>query len=212
MAAPKRTPAQWQKANQFRHADLLDEGGLRTEFDQLVAAGCTADTLSMLLELLDSMRGEDRWESLTGFGRRELGTVLKRMAQCAKDIERLKGSGIAHLLLAQAAEPIKVHLLVLPKVLHLYSDFVKSLAGESGLQPRAKRNTNPARAILTQYVIQVTGQPHDNEVARLLSVVENRRDLTAVSHKDWRSRQRELLRRVAPLAAGLANHRPQAAL
>ena len=216
MAAQKRTSAQSSETDPVGPAQSLDEWevrldqwGVRREFDQLISAHCDATILIATLQILLESRAADSWETLTGFHRRKLGTVLARMAECANDLEKLNSSWIAQLLLLQMSTiehpEYKVHVLALPKVLRTYREFVKSLSRERRLQPRAKTHADHARGFLTQYVIATTGRPHDNEVARLLSVLLNRPDLTADSQKDWRRKHRELL---SGEAVNPANHQP----
>jgi hypothetical protein len=205
VAASNRTSAQQRKACQVNLAQLLDEWGVRREFDKLLALGCDVNTFTVVLLTLDSFRTADSWKTLTGFNRRNLGTVLRRMEECASDIAKFNVSLIAKLLFASnAGRPdITAQLLALPEVLRRYAESINEVAHVKPLQPRAKIHTNHTRALLTDYVIDVTGQPHDNEVARLLSVVLDQPDLTADSQKDWRRKHRDLLQKVAPFAASL---------
>jgi hypothetical protein len=168
------------------------------------------NTLHAALVILDEHRTSESWETFTGFSRRGLGTVLRRMDECAGDIAKLNRSSIARILFSSAANgsDITAHLLASPKVLRLYAEFVRSLARERRLQPHGKIHTDHTRALLTGYVIDATGQPHDNEVARLLSVVLQRPDLTADSQKDWRYTHPELLRTAAPFAVSLSKPLP----
>jgi hypothetical protein len=206
MSARKRKSSQRSIPNPVELERLIEEWGIRRELDRFIEMGCNLKTIAMLLALLKNSGTMENWETRTGFSRRNLNTVVNRMVQCASDIERLNASGYGQILFTAATDDqtnSKAYLLAIPRILRGYAEFVKTLAHEKTLQPRAKQYSDHLRAVLTQYVIGVTGQPRDNEVARLLSVALDRPELTSDSQKDWRSKHREILRTVATLAADL---------
>jgi len=157
-------------------------------FDELVEKGCDAIFLaSRLAELRDAHRS-DTWEGLTGFDDPDsLRTALKRLRDCARDVDRLLGGVIGKALLQDSSA-------------HTLAAYLRAVADrvEKAVQvitPSRNVTRRAARADIVRHVEDRTGNPRDVLVAAILDPAVG---CDAGMQKQWRYDNRRIIRAVNP--------------
>ncbi len=143
----------WNKRDHFEAFDA---------FDKLVKRGCDPVFLISMLWIIAGAHRDDSWLGLTGFADpRALKTALKRLRDCADDVEKLLGGVIGRSLFQAPSDR------VLPTIL-------RGLADRSGrtvraVTPRTNLVSRAARARIVQHVKQKSDHYLDELVASILS-------------------------------------------
>jgi hypothetical protein len=158
------------------------------------------------------------FEGVMGFDRSRLKTVVNRMRRCACDLERLPISLLRQVLAqmlpytdavkgqatsSQGRNPTCPDLLAELRNLCKYQAEaprrlrVLALAVEKatkGLRFQGRPLADQAIASVVCYVRQATGRLHNDEVSALIAAMTDRDSYDVVAHRDWRKRNRNLLK------------------
>jgi hypothetical protein len=176
----------------------IDESA-RKEFTLLVDRGCDRKyLLDLLAYLVRCDTTFDTHERLTAFPTKTRMTALKRMRQCAEDIERLNRSRVSQF---GRNEPLLVQsdgssaFDSLPGQLRAMADCVERLSRK--LPPRKHLHQRLAKALLVSHVTLQIKKPCDQRVASLISAALDKADYDAVRHRQWRRANAALIERVS---------------
>ncbi len=158
------------------------------------------------------------FEGVMGFDRSQLKTVVNRMRQCACDLERLPISLLCQVFAqmlpytdavkgqttnSQGRNPgfpdllselrnLRKYQAEVPRRLHLLALAVEKAT--KGLRFQGHPLSNRAVASLVCHVRQATGWFRDEKVSALIAAMTDDDSYDAVAHRDWRKRNRNLLR------------------
>jgi hypothetical protein len=170
-------------------------------FDELVQEGCDAMFLALKLALLHRIAGVDTWGGLTGFENRErLETALGRFRRSAVDLEKIRAAVVGRSFLQDGS------CSGLPEQLRAVVQVVERFVGQVSPGSRRKQrradklSITPQRnfvrsaviATMVRHVVDVTGRPHDREVANL--VAANPQKFGQNEQAAWRQAHADLIR------------------
>ncbi len=198
-------------------------------FDSLVSQGCNPEELLTALAALaigyeyhwqkePEQKGPERnpsplrFDELFGFDGDTLGTVLKRMHQCAQDMERLlrhlgrdqinrsaraactermqslkDGEQLPSTEITSVGPSFAVELVNIPAQLRLFSKAVKKLSADADF--RSRPLYDEALVVLMRLVIRGTGHERYSKVAALVGAVRGQcYDPAAL--KNWWTKRR----------------------
>ncbi len=160
--------------------------------DELVAMGCDRAELVKSLQAIAtaSSKFSPSLPTLRGGTARERRRKLKRILDVAKDIEALLETSAGNMttILGEFDEngPNEAEYRRLPKVLKAFADWFDSVSAETRHPTVAV--TDYCIGLLLKYVESATRdhQPHDREVAKLISALPGFGGYTHIAQKRWR--------------------------
>ncbi len=209
--------------------EWLREQSVLSSFTRLVERGCDPQRLWNELEnimfawIVENPQSEENrrrtFKGVMGFDRSKLGTVVKRIRQCARDVEQLpvpllvqvfnemlphsaavesqpagsRGRNLGLRDLLSELRNLRRYYAEVPRHLRLLA--LAASEGARGLRFRGHPLYDQAVASLVRYVQEATEKPHNEEVSALIAAVTGRGRYDAVAHCDWRKRNRYALRK-----------------
>lgn len=182
----------------------IREHTLELDVEKLVRGGFNRNELLSLLETVFSLTSES-WGDLLGMSLRSLKKTVKQIMDCADTVALLERSELAYYVSIELGADTR--LLETPKLserLRKYANEVQHLMSIFG--PTRKVKLNAWKAFVVATVIEHTAEPHDTEVAALISALTGNPRYTTKSHQQWRLGN---LHRINMMAAIARKRRPK---
>jgi hypothetical protein len=153
------------------------DGDAFAAFEELIEKGCDPTFLISRLGIVASAYDLDTWNGMTGFvGVRERKSALKRMRECASDLEKILGGVFGKAWFHSATDA------GLPARLRDIANRIEEAARV--VTPRTNMSSRAARADLVLHVESRTGGPCDRLLAAVLRPTFTECD--AQNQKQWR--------------------------
>lgn len=164
---------------------LLEEKGTTVDFDRLVKLGCDATELATRLIMLMSMRGSGiryTTEYFFGCDRKRLQRAVRQVEKSASLLVKFNAKPAVAILRRTGSRFVDA-----PTVLVEYAQILRGAL--KTLKRRRRLDVDMNTMAIVVYVEDLTGQPHDPEVAALVGTVLGK-EYGAEAHRAWRLKHR----------------------
>jgi hypothetical protein len=189
-----------EKFKQDLKAFYQDGGALRA-FDQLVSDRCDEEFLFYAISAIRTAykayekqpAGDSSFESLAGFTRKKLKTVIGQMRKSADNIRHLRVDFLARLV-PRAYQSLAHYTELqtrLPSELKELAEVSETAARHLRLRGRPEYDDDIAALVC--HVEERTGQPRDPEVSTLIAFATKNEEFTAEDLRTWRMEHPDLL-------------------
>ncbi|MGA3317577.1 MAG: hypothetical protein ABSC64_14190 [Candidatus Korobacteraceae bacterium] len=212
----RQLPRSEMMAGLSRLEEKISEGVATSELETLRRAGCSRQVLLWLLHWLSNEPifpllknwlyepGVRTVERLFGITPKQLEKLVTQVNDVATQVEKVNRNFEFGILLSVA--PLD-RLWNLSHLLRVYAKLLQDGARHFGRGSDIYHNI--AKARLTTYVENRTGNFYDKEVAALVSSVSGKGGYDETSHRVWRNKHYARLKTVDPLLARLGKLLPQ---
>jgi hypothetical protein len=178
---------------------LRDHSALRG-VKQLLACNCDRVSLLLAANMLRSPFADDSWEHALGPTklkvaggdrlRKNVQGLVRRIQKLSDEVNRLNATPLGWKLANYPVSNRRFYQI--PDLLIDYGNQLKAQIAASG--PKKHPSLNAAKAMLVAYVLDVTGKPHDEEVAVMIEAMVGGCYSTE-THKMWRRNHSKLVKR-----------------
>jgi hypothetical protein len=180
---------------------FYEDGGALRAFDQLVSDGCDEEFLFYTISAIRTAykayekqpTSDSPFESLAGFTRKKLKTVIGQMRNSADNIRHLRVDFLARLV-PQAYQSLARYTELqtrLPSELKELADVTEKAARHLRLRGRPEYDDDIAT--LVRHVEERTGEPRDSKVSALIAFATKNEEFTAEDLRTWRMEHPDLL-------------------